>query len=108
MMRDATPGFATNIRWRVFQLNPSMPEHGMDRSAYLAAKFGGADRAREVYRVIGSEGLAEGIAFAFDRINRTPSTLKAHALIGLAAVEGRASEMAERLFVAFFLATSKF
>ena len=102
-MQEATPSFAPRLRWRVFQLNPSMPEHGMDRSAYLAAKFGGAARAGEIYRVIAREGLAEGITFAFDRIRRTPSTLKAHALIRLAAGEGRASEMNERLFDAFFL-----
>jgi predicted DsbA family dithiol-disulfide isomerase len=102
-MRKAAPAFAPSLRWRVFQLNPTMPADGMDRSAYLAAKFGGAARAGEVYRVIGREGLDEGIAFAFDRIRRTPSTLKAHALIRLAAGEGRASEMAERLFGAYFL-----
>jgi predicted DsbA family dithiol-disulfide isomerase len=80
-----------------------MPPDGMDRSAYLAAKFGGVERAGEIYHVICQEGLAEGIAFAFDRIKRTPSTLKAHALIRLAAGEGCASDMTERLFGAYFL-----
>ncbi len=102
-MRQATPGLAPSIHWRVFQLNPTMPADGMDRSAYLAAKFGGAERAGEVYREIRREGLAEGITFAFDRIRRTPNTLKAHALIGLAHGEGGAAEMAERLFQAYFL-----
>lgn len=102
-MRAAVPGFSPNLRWRVFQLNPTMPEAGMDRSAYLAAKFGGASRAAELYRVIGEEGSAEGISFAFDRIRRTPNTLKAHAVIRLAADTGLGSAMAERLFRAYFL-----
>ena len=49
------------VHWRVFQLNPSMPPEGMDRAAYLAAKFGGAARAGEIYRAIRKEGAAEGI-----------------------------------------------
>ena len=101
--REAIPALMPSLRWRVFQLNRSMPADGMDRSAYLAAKFGGVERAREVYSVIAREGLAEGITFAFDRIGRTPNTLKAHALIRLAAGVGRASEMTERLFGAYFL-----
>lgn len=90
------------LAWRVFQLNPAMPREGMDRVAYLAAKFGGAQRAREVYRVIEAEGRSEGIDFSFDRIRRTPNTLAAHGLIRVAARQGLASAMAERLFVAYF------
>ncbi len=83
-MREATPAFAPSLRWRVFQLNPTMPADGMDRSVYLTAKFGGVDRAGEVYRAIRREGLAEGISFAFDRNRRTPNTLKAHSMNSLA------------------------
>ena len=28
------------VTWRPFQLNPTMPPDGMDRKAYLEAKFG--------------------------------------------------------------------
>ncbi len=75
----------------------------MDRAAYLSTKFGGADRAREIYRVIGREGAGEGIAFAFDIIRRTPNTMKAHALLRTAAAHGVADDVAERLFTAYFL-----
>ena len=30
----------TRITWRPFQLNPTMPKEGMDRTTYLEAKFG--------------------------------------------------------------------
>lgn len=96
-------GPEVRVRWRVFQLNPSMPTEGMDRSAYLAAKFGGAARAGEIYRAIRNEGTAEGIDFAFERIKRTPNTLKAHALIRAAAQIALDHAMVERLFHAYFL-----
>jgi len=102
-MLDSSVTFSPSIRWHIFQLNPHMPADGMDRSAYLAMKYGGIDRAGEIYHIIAGEGLAEGIAFAFNRISRTPNTLRAHALIRLAAKIGRASEMSERLFGAYFL-----
>jgi predicted DsbA family dithiol-disulfide isomerase len=34
------------VAWRPFQLNPDMPEAGMNREDYLRAKFGGGDRPR--------------------------------------------------------------
>ncbi|MGB2097835.1 MAG: DsbA family protein, partial [Candidatus Puniceispirillales bacterium] len=42
-----------DISWRAFLLNPQMPEAGMDRQAYIQAKFGQAggafyDRVAEV------------------------------------------------------------
>jgi predicted DsbA family dithiol-disulfide isomerase len=96
-------GVSVEVRWRVFQLNPTMPREGMDRAAYLSAKFGGAARAGEIYRAIRNEGAAEGIDFAFERIARTPNTLRAHALIRAAVSHGLADVMAERLFRAYFL-----
>jgi predicted DsbA family dithiol-disulfide isomerase len=92
------------LRWRAFQLNPTMPSEGMDWGHYLAAKFGGIDRARQVYEAIRREGESVGIPFAFARIRRTPNTVDAHRLIRLAAQAGRADAMLEGLFEAYFLA----
>ena len=36
----------SRITWRPYQLNPTMPEDGMDRTTYLAAKFGSLDAFR--------------------------------------------------------------
>ena len=33
------------IEWHPFQLNPEMPKEGMDRRAYMEAKFGGKEGA---------------------------------------------------------------
>jgi predicted DsbA family dithiol-disulfide isomerase len=91
------------IRWRAFQLNPGMPAEGMDRKAYIDAKFGGAERARTIYDTVRAAGASEGIAFAFDRITRTPSTLQSHRLIRFAGGQDRQNETLEALFRAYFL-----
>ena len=94
---------SVTVRWRAFQLNPAMPPGGMERGAYLAGKFGGADRARKVYDVIRREGEAEEIAFAFARIQRTPNTVLAHRLLRYAGRYGLADTVMEGLFRAYFL-----
>jgi predicted DsbA family dithiol-disulfide isomerase len=99
----AQVGGTVAIAWRAFQLNPGMPEGGMDRSQYLAGKFGGIERARQVYDVIRREGEAEDIPFAFAKITRTPNTLKAHRLIRLAGRSNQAEAVMDGLFRAYFL-----
>ena len=95
------PGLA--IRWRAFQLNPSMPADGMDRRAYIEAKFGGQDRARAIWEAVRTAGAGEGIEFSFDRIKRTPSTLQSHRLVRFAAGSGRQDAILEAIFHAYFI-----
>ncbi|MFO0997952.1 MAG: DsbA family oxidoreductase [Alphaproteobacteria bacterium] len=96
-------GVEAEIAWRPFQLNPDMPKDGMERSAYLAEKFGGSGRADEIYAPIREAGDAEGIAFAFERIRRTPNTMLSHRLIHHAGTLGRQDAVVEGLFVAYFV-----
>ncbi|MBU0723484.1 MAG: DsbA family oxidoreductase [Alphaproteobacteria bacterium] len=91
------------IRWRAFQLNPGMPKEGMDRSAYLEAKFGGEMRSRQIYDTIRRVGSSENIPFAFEKVTRTPNTVDAHRLIRLAWDKGVQGEIVEALFQGYFL-----
>jgi len=91
------------VSWHPFQLNPDLPREGIDRRAYLAAKFGGAERAAETYERVRAAGTTVGIDFAFDRILRQPNTLDAHRLISWAQARGSAEDVVERLFRAYFL-----
>ena len=91
------------VRWRAFQLNPGMPVEGMARDAYLALKFGGDERASQIYEVIGQAGVEVGIPFAFEKIERTPNTIQAHRLIRHAARSGRDGDLVEALFRGYFL-----
>jgi predicted DsbA family dithiol-disulfide isomerase len=91
------------VSWHPFQLNPDLPREGIGRRAYLEAKFGGAQRAGEIYERVRAAGRTVGIDFAFDRIERQPNTLDAHRLIAWAQARGSAEDVVERLFRAYFL-----
>lgn len=92
------------VRWHPFQLNPDIPAGGVDRRSYLEAKFGGPERARDIYARVEAAGRDAGIDFDFERIDRQPNTLDAHRLIRWAqlADHRRADALVERLFRAYF------
>ena len=96
---------AVEVRWRPFQLDPTLPPEGRDRREYLERKFGGPERAAAIYARIEEAGRDEGIDFAFDRIAVSPNTLDAHRTIRWAASagEGVQERLVERLFTLFFL-----
>ena len=93
------PNIEFTINWRAFLLNPSMPTAGMDRQAYLAAKFGHA--ASAIYGRIAMAGLDAGISFAFSRIDRTPDTKPLHKLLIGAGKDSWA--LSEAFYQAYFL-----
>lgn len=90
------------IEWHPFQLNPDMPEGGMDRQEYLQAKFGGPEGAAEVYGRIAEAAEAAGLTIEFDKIPRTPNTLDAHRLIHWAGIERKQQAVVDALFTAYF------
>jgi predicted DsbA family dithiol-disulfide isomerase len=91
------------VSWRPFELNPDMPDEGMERAAYRAAKFG-AEKSRQLDEQMVATGREIGIAFAFDQMKRTPNTRLAHRLIWQAGREGRIAQNAvvNRLFEGYF------
>lgn len=91
------------IRWRAFQLNPDMPEGGMDRKRYVEVKFGGPANAQAVYDQIRAAGESEGIDFAFEAMQRTPNTVASHRLIRYAGDTGNQDAVVQALFDAYFL-----
>lgn len=99
---ESRPEHPFNVEWHPFQLNPDMPREGMDRRAYLEAKFGGKDRAVQVYARVAEAAVAAGLEIDFERMDRTPNTLDAHRLIHWAGLEGRQHAMVGRLFRAYF------
>jgi len=90
------------VRWLPFQLNSGMPKEGVSRKEYRIKKFGSWERSLELEANVFAVGEAEGIHFAFDRIERTPNTLDAHRLIWLADRQGCQDAVMEALFVAYF------
>jgi len=96
------PDIEFDVRWRAYRLDPTVPHEGVDRKAYLQAKFGDGPRVKAIGDAIRDAGTGEGIAFAYDRISRTPNTLDSHRLVRWAASAGVQDDVVERLFSAYF------
>ncbi|WP_298256326.1 DsbA family oxidoreductase [uncultured Litoreibacter sp.] len=99
---EANPDHPFTIEWHPFQLNPTMPDGGMDRREYLEHKFGGKDGALRVYGQIAEAAVAAGLEVDFGAIQRTPNTINAHRLIHWAGLEGRQTAVVSKLFKAYF------
>lgn len=95
-------GGDVRVTWRPFQLNPTMPKEGMDRTAYLEAKFGSLDAFRQLEEHVQAAGVSEQITFAFEKIARTPNTFAAHRLIWLGEREGCQDAVVDALFRGYF------
>jgi predicted DsbA family dithiol-disulfide isomerase len=98
----AGEGLHFTVHWNPFQLNPDMAKQGVERAAYRAAKFGGAERAREIDARVTQAAEAAGLAFRLDLIGRTPNTIDAHRLIWFAGQQGRQDAVMEAVFRAYF------
>ena len=100
----AEEGLAFDVEWRPFQLNPGIPEEGLARAEYRSAKFG-ALKSAALDRQMVETGTQCGIAFRYDLMERTPSTLASHVMVadarraGGLAMQGAA---VEALFAAYF------
>ncbi|PRY85191.1 DsbA family oxidoreductase [Donghicola tyrosinivorans] len=99
---EAKPDHPFELEWLPFQLNPEMPAGGMDRRAYLEAKFGGKDNAVKVYGQIAEKAEEIGLELNLSAISRTPNTLDAHRLIHWSGVECRQTPVATAMFQAYF------
>jgi predicted DsbA family dithiol-disulfide isomerase len=93
-----------DIHWRPYQLDPTIPAEGVDRKAYMEAKFGGGERLRAAHERVAEAGRAAGIEFDFDAIEISPNSLDAHRLIRWAgsAGPGIQDKVVSRLFEVFF------
>jgi predicted DsbA family dithiol-disulfide isomerase len=91
------------VRWHPFQLNPHVPREGMNRKEYRTAKFGSWERSLALDAQVAAAGRTEGIPFDYAKVMRTPNTLDAHRLIGLADTEGVQDAVVEAVFRAYFV-----
>jgi predicted DsbA family dithiol-disulfide isomerase len=90
------------VRWRPFQLDPSIPAEGLDRRAYMKTKFNDDARLAAVHDRLTDMGKDVGIAYAFDRIERAPNTLDAHRLIRWAGASDHQDAVVDQLFRHYF------
>ena len=95
-------GLHFTVAWHPFQLNPDMPREGVDRAQYRIAKFGSAERSRQLDERITETACTVGLEFHLDKLTRTPNTLDAHRLIRLAGQHGVQDGVVEALFEGYF------
>ena len=93
------------VRWHPFQLNPDLPTQGISRKQYLEDKFGGPQRAAEIYARVKAAGQAAGLDLNIEGITLQPNTLAAHALLAFAQQQGldEGHDVKERLLKAYFV-----
>ncbi len=84
-----------------YELNPDMPEEGIDRDAYLTAKFG-REKLGEMFGRLDAAGEADGVRFDWAAMKRMPNTRKAHVLIALANGLDVGPKVKGELMAAFF------
>ncbi|WP_395684963.1 DsbA family oxidoreductase [Aestuariivirga sp.] len=94
-------GLDVLVRWRPYMLDPTIPPEGLDRQAYLLAKFG-PDRLATLHDPIIAAARDLAVPYDFAAISRTPNTLDAHRLIRWSHTAARQQEVVERLFMAYW------
>ena len=92
-----------NVRWRAYELNPNMPDGGMDRDTYCVGKFGSLEHAQQIYDNVTANARAEGLAIDYGQIPRIPNTRAAHRLIWFAGQQASQDAVVEGLFAAYFI-----
>lgn len=95
---ESRPNHPFRIEWHPFQLNPDMPKAGVDQVEYLAAKFGGKQRAIQAMLQVADHARKAGAEINMDKVTRLPNTLDAHRVIHWAGIEGRQTPLVARLF----------
>ena len=86
-----------------FQLNPDMPQEGIERDQYLKIKFGGKEFAQPMYDRMTEEANKEGLNFNLNNIKRTPNTVSSHLLIKLAELTNVQNQVKEKIYYSYFI-----
>jgi len=100
----SSPDVEVTVNWRPFQLDATIPAEGMDRKAYMRAKFGDESRLRDAHARLEALGRDVGIDYAFGAITVSPNTLDAHRVIRWAGTYGADAQnrLVRELFKLYF------
>ena len=95
-------GTPVEIEWHPYQLDPTIPDEGLDRVTYLTNKFGDLERVQEMTDRLVEAGEGEGITFNFGDKWLAVNTLPLHQLLQVAGKEGFKDALKERFLKAYF------
>jgi predicted DsbA family dithiol-disulfide isomerase len=89
------------VTYRAYQLDPTPVPEPLPIKAALAAKFGGTERAEQMFAHVSAIAAGDGLRLDFDRAIAA-NTFDAHRLVAWAAAQGRQREMVGALQQAHF------
>ncbi|GAB5473416.1 MAG: DsbA family protein [Maribacter sp.] len=95
-------GAPVEVTWHPYQLDPTIPETGLDRTTYLTNKFGDLERTKAMTDRLTEVGTEEGITFNFGDEWLAVNTLPLHQLLHVAGSEGFKAKLKERFLKAYF------
>lgn len=101
-MRNLASEVQVTLVWQPYELNPTMPVEGVDRTSYRIKKFGSLEYSQMLDQRIIAASANDNIHFNHAAILKTPNTFKAHRLMGWARQFAKADELANRLFSGYF------
>ena len=84
-------------------LQPDMPPQGLPWREFAERKFGGWEQVQAAFARLNEAAAPERITFSADAIATAANTRDGHRLVLLAQEEGKAWEMADALFAAYFV-----
>jgi predicted DsbA family dithiol-disulfide isomerase len=96
------PEVQAEVVWRPYQLDPTVPEEGVDRKAYMAAKFGDPEQRKAIVEALNEAAEQEGIELNVADIPISPNTNAAHRLIRWAQGQGLQRPVLEAVLRAYF------
>jgi predicted DsbA family dithiol-disulfide isomerase len=94
--------FEFEVEYFPFELNPHIPEDGVDFGDYLSKKFGSEQKYHELTSHLKRVAAQENLHFNLENQKRHPNTRNAHRIILMAREYGSQSQVVEALFRAYF------
>lgn len=91
------------VRWRPYELNPTMPAGGVARKTYYARKFGSEEYAEQLIANITTNAHNDGLTMDYAKIERVPNTRAAHRLIWFAERHDAQDAIVDALFQSYFV-----
>ncbi|MDP1631613.1 MAG: DsbA family oxidoreductase [Caulobacter sp.] len=96
------PDVEATVTWRPYQLDPTLPDEGVDRHKYMAAKFPDPERRKAIGEVLDKAAAEDGVTWNLGAIPVSPNTNAAHRLIRWSQGAGCQAAVLEAVLAAYF------
>jgi predicted DsbA family dithiol-disulfide isomerase len=101
---EASEHYEFEVSFKPFELNPTIPQEGMDKTEYFRKNYGPQilTQLDTMNQRLKEAGAAEGVQFNFDQQTKVNNTFNGHRLIWLAGQCGVQEQVANALFYSYF------